>query len=132
MKLNHNCVRDILIFCEDSPSFDENLEYVHLYLSDFCQNLPQYSKEEIAYTLIILDEAGLILSNPLRYDGGIADITYTRLTYQGHEFIDTIRSEKVWNKIKKTISAVGSVSLPVLQEIGSQILLSVLSGHQSA
>lgn len=129
MKLNHDCVRDVLIICEDYDTFDSNLRYNHLYLKHFCNELPQYTKEEIAYTLILLEEAGLIIARPLRYDGGVSDIVVTRLTYEGHEFIDTIRSDTVWDKINKTISTVSSVSLPILQQVGSQILISLLSAQ---
>lgn len=129
MKLNHNCVRDILIICEDHPTFNEYLAYNHLYLNNFCDKLPSYSNQEIVYTLILLEEAGLIIAKPFRFDGGISDICVTRLTYAGHEFIDTIRSDNVWEKVNKTISSVSSISLPILQQIGSQILLSLLSAQ---
>lgn len=128
MKLNPDCIRDILIFCEDYLTLDSNLQLQIAELEDICEALPDYPREEIAYTIKKLDEAGYI-NAIIQFASGriIYRLTVVELTYEGHEFIDTIRPENVWDKVSKVISNVSSISLPVLQQIGSQALLSFLS-----
>ena len=105
---------------------DENLGWQPLDLKDYCNALPKYSRQEIAYTLYLLDEAGYVDTHIIDVDGGIFDINVYRLTYSGHEFIDTIRSNKIWNRIASALSTIGSASLPIIQELGSHYAIELL------
>lgn len=126
MKLDHNCIRAILLYSEEHIGLDENLGWQPLNLEDYCDALPKYSRQEIAYTLCLLDEAGYVDTHIIDADGGICDINVYRLTYSGHEFIDTIRSNKIWNRIASAISTIGSASLPIIQELGSHYAIELL------
>lgn len=129
MKLDSSCVRDVLILCEDTPFLSEDLIWESVTLKYFVKHLPQYSKSQIAYTLIQLNDAEYINATIFEYDDGVSDIVVNRLTYAGHELIDTIRPEKVWQKISKSISEISNISLPILQEIGSHFLIEFLTHH---
>ena len=129
MKLNHNCIRAILLHSEEHLMFDEDLDWQPLDLADYCDAIPKYSRQEIAYTLYLLDEADYIDAHVIEADGGIYDIRVYRLTYSGHEFIDTIRSNTIWNKVASAISTIGSASLPILQELGSYYALELLKNQ---
>lgn len=127
MLLSHECIRDILILCEKETSLASNLEWVPIRLTSFCYSLTNYSRQDIAYTLYLLNEAGYIDCNIIEANGGIVDIFVYRLTYSGHEFLDTIKSDNVWHKIKNAIASVGSVSLPVIQTLGTEYLTKCLT-----
>ena len=127
MKLKHDCVRDVLIYCEDHLIFGENLSWNPLSLEKFCKELPKYSREDLAYTLYLLAEADFLETHITEADGGIYGIFVYRITYIGHEFIDTIRPDTVWKKIQKAITALGSASLPVIQSLGSQYATELLT-----
>ena len=127
MTLKHDCIRDILIFCEKELTLDSNLTWVPIHLDVFCSSLTQYSHEDIVYTLYLLDEAGYIDSHIVEADGGILHIIVYRLTYSGHEFLDTIKSDNVWEKIKTAVASVGSASLPVIQALGTECLIKCLT-----
>lgn len=126
MKLNPDCIRDILLKCEEILSLSSDLAWNPVSLNTFCSYF-EYSQEEIAYTLLMLDEACLIDCHIVNFDFGIADIQLYHLTYSGHEFLDAIRSDSVWEKLSDRIKCVGALSLPMLQEVGSQLLLSLIS-----
>lgn len=127
MTLKHDCIRDILIFCEKELTLDSNLAWEPIHFDTFCNSLAHHSREDIAYTLYLLDEAGYIDSSIVEADGGILHIIVYRLTYSGHEFLDTIKSDNVWHKIKNAIASVGSVSLPVIQTLGTEYLTKCLT-----
>lgn len=54
-------------------------------------------------------------------------IEVLRLTWDGHEFLDTIRSDTVWEKtLQKVADTTGSTSLKVLQSLATAIAKSEL------
>ncbi|MFM4928558.1 DUF2513 domain-containing protein [Aeromonas veronii] len=56
----------------------------------------------------LLIEAGLVEGKMSRVlGGGPINFTATRLTWAGHEFLDAIRSDTVWNKTKETFTTKG-------------------------
>ncbi len=126
MKLDHNCIRAILLYSEEQLGLDEDLSWLPLDLEDYCDALPKYSQQVIAYTLYLLDEAGYVDAHVINADGGICDISVYRLTYSGHEFIDTIRSNKIWGRIASAVSTIGSASLPIIQELASHYAIELL------
>ena len=47
------------------------------------------------------------------------------LTYQGHQFLDEIRSDNVWNKTKETAKSIGSFSVNTLSTIATGVITSL-------
>ena len=87
--------------------------------------MPQgYSIEDTLYSVLNLNEAGYINASLDYNDGKLTDCLITGITYDGNEFLNKIRPEKVWTKIKKTVNSVGSVTLPVISEIATSVLTS--------
>src|SRR5580658_3094256 len=88
MKRDMELVREILVRVEELP-----LGGIH-HIS-----VEGYSREEIVYHVMLLDEAGLIEAEDCSSNDGI-DWLPRRLTYAGHEFLDSARSTKVWQEAK--------------------------------
>jgi len=40
-----------------------------------------------------------------------------KLTWEGHEFLDDIRDQGIWNKTKERLKDIPSASIPVIVEI---------------
>jgi len=52
-----------------------------------------------------------------------------RLTWQGYDFLDAVRSDAVWSKTKSTIAAtVGSASLEVVKAVAVSIAMRATLG----
>jgi len=99
MERNWETIREILI-AVGSLEPEKTLT-----LSDF----PLDMAHEISYHIVLLEEAGLIhamISKTLAR--GPTNFHIHRLTWPGHEFLDAIRDESVWNTTKSTISSKGS------------------------
>lgn len=58
---------------------------------------------------------------------GIKQITC--MTYQGHEFLDTVRSPKVWRACKEILGKVGTITIEGMIEIGSKVASSLLEAY---
>ncbi|QKZ05820.1 DUF2513 domain-containing protein [Pseudomonas eucalypticola] len=84
MKLEKELVREILLAVE---AHDKPQGWMKLTLNG-------RSSEEISYHVMLLDEAGLVSGISL---GGINHFEWQprRLTYKGHEFLDTVRDGEV-------------------------------------
>lgn len=124
MKLNSDCVREVLLTCEEVPINS------HTPLETFFsqKRLEKYSSDEIAYSMKKLVEAGFIDFKTVRVWGGPDfDGIFLDITWNGHQFLDAIRSDTVWAKTKEKISStVGSTSLQVMGTLASTIATKLL------
>lgn len=78
--------------CESAWGLDESPE------------IPGYEREQIAYHIKLLNEAGLIDAEDCSSMGpGGFDWSPGSLTWYGHEFLDAARDATIWNKSKETI-----------------------------
>lgn len=117
MVLNPDCVRDVLL-CVERCGFGERLNLVKLQ-----KQLPEYTEEDLWYTCLKLQEGGLLdvlalnmLNMPMPV---IKEIRC--MTYQGHEFLNTIREKNTWEKAKTVAQKAGAGSLKFLGEIAQEV-----------
>lgn len=102
MRMNYDCIREVLISLEDLIVLDGNLESNLVTLEELCTALPDYEKQDIAYSLMMLDEAEYIKANIMDADDCIINIFVSGITFEGHKYLDTVRSLPVWEETKKT------------------------------
>jgi Hypothetical protein (DUF2513) len=69
-------------------------------------DIPEHSEEDVSYHVMLLKEAGLMLASD---DSSMGHFKWDaqRLTWQGHEFLDAIKNDTVWNKVKETVKEKG-------------------------
>ncbi len=123
MKLNYDCVRDLLLTLEDCIYFKENLEYAHLSFDDLCKLLPKYTKSDIAYATLRLKEADYINVNIFRGENRFSGAIYSSITFSGHQYLDTVRNPKIWSKIKEKA---GSLSFNIILKMSESLIISHL------
>ena len=108
MELDYDFVRQLLLHIEAKAPL-QGLDGNDLY--DFATNKNK-NKEDLEYTIIKLKEGNLrYASNKLQR------IYNVNLTYQGHEYLNNIRDNKIWKNTKKISSKLSSVSLEILKSI---------------
>lgn len=108
MKLDKDLVREILLIVEASK--EDPLGWTQV-------ELEGREALEISYHVMLLHEAGLIVGQDLStYDG--LEWLPKRLTYKGHEFLDTVRDGEVWRRTKAGAEKAGVAGLGVLLELG--------------
>ncbi|MDU6559004.1 MAG: DUF2513 domain-containing protein [Streptococcus sp.] len=121
MKLNPDCVRDILFVVEEYSTYSNDVSEDKLY-----ENLiPKYSQEEILYHVRQCEHSGLFLKVQ-HYFGGFS---IQDLSPYGHQFINDIRQDTNWNRTKDIAKNVGSFSLDVLKDISSQVITNLISNQ---
>ena len=122
MKLNNDCIRDILLTVE-------SLEYNSCYtVEKLHEHLPDYSYDELQYHCSKLLDAKLINAVTINIRGFLAPqiSKIIDLTYSGHQFLENIRSETTWNKTKEIAKSIGSESLHALKDIAVGIVSSAV------
>ncbi|MET4570693.1 DUF2513 domain-containing protein [Rhodanobacter soli] len=121
MKRNWDIIREILTHLEELPNTDSMLE-----LSDF----PEDRAFEYAYHVELLIEAGLVEGQMAgTLGGGPADFFARRLTWPGHEFLDSIRSDTVWSKTKRTFTSKGiDMTFDLVKSVASEISVALIRG----
>lgn len=93
MKRDMDLARSIMLALEESPG--PNL--VDIYMEAYVQG---HTPEEISYHVMLLHEAGLIKALDMSSFGQY-DWSPERLTWEGHEFLESSRDEGIWKKAKK-------------------------------
>lgn len=124
MKLNQECIRDLMLFLEDNLVANDD------FIIDNCNDpvLAKYSIDDLHYTAEKLSEAGylnieyeswVLTSNPL--------ICVKSITYSGHQFLDTIRDDKIWAKTKGILSNLKVLSIEIISETASKVITNLIN-----
>ncbi len=112
MERNWETIREIL-FAAESLEPDKALTL---------SNFPLDRAHEISYHIVQLQEAGFIdalISKTLAR--GPKNFDLRRLTWPGHELLDAIRDESIWNTTKSTISSKGaSMTFELVKSVAIQ------------
>lgn len=126
MKLDINCIRDVLLYIESTKHIVTNelgeIENLGIWLSDISEALPQYTQEAIYYSLARLNDGGYISLSEHWANDSLNMCCVNYITYSGHEFLETIRPETVWKKSSEIAAKIGSFSLHFLSTIAGDIL----------
>jgi hypothetical protein len=119
MKRDWDMIRDILTKLEEFSNEEGSLN-----LSSF----PRDKHAEISYHMELLIESGLVNGQMSEEFGPEPeDFFVTRLTWQGHEFLDSIRNDTVWQKTKKSFFSQGiSMTFDLVKSFASDIAASYL------
>lgn len=133
MKLDHDCMRDVLLFVESVPYVAVNpLGDMYLSEIDFktiCDALPQWSNTIIYYAVFNLAQGGYIDATIQYGDDIIGNCCVNYMTLHGHEFLDSIRDEARWGKVKTIVGTVKDYSLAALSFIAEGVTAGAVTAY---
>ncbi|MDE6567943.1 MAG: DUF2513 domain-containing protein [Lachnospiraceae bacterium] len=120
MKIDNDCVRDILFTIEEETTFEKGC--IMIGAAGNYQKLKKYKEPgKILYHVRYLAMKGLIYlpdkKIPNTYD----------LTPDGHEFLSNIREDNNWNKIKGISSNIGFASLKIVSAIAEGVATAAIN-----
>lgn len=123
MKMDIDCIRDILLQAEETPftvyrdSDDDNEDSGLPFIA-------KYDDKTLLYHIDIANELGLLKASICIGMSSVYD-----LSAQGHLFLADIREENVWNKTKEISKQVGASSLDTVKQIAVNVISSLVSGY---
>ncbi len=97
------------------------MEEQEKYYDDISCEFEGYSEEQVHYHIMLLNEAGLLVAIDASSMQGICWMPQ-RLTWQGHEFLDSARDNTIWNKAKEMMAKTGGFAF----EVAKPLLISLL------
>ena len=115
MKLDMELVRRILLLIEEQE--------------DDVFNIPEdVDLNVVKYHLNLLKNKGYINVSIFYADNIPYFINNCSLTWEGHEFLDSIRNDTVWNKVMDTLKQQGgSITLEIIKSLAVKISESFFS-----
>lgn len=127
MKLNEDCVRDTLIYIEEHMQMNEYNRIKEISLLAITNGLiDKYEENDIAYTVFQLMDANFIKGNintPGRNNKVVANIY--DITWIGHDLLNSIRPQPVWNAVKQNAANLGIKSIRGLASLAGNIVNAV-------
>lgn len=130
MKLNYDCVRDILLVLEEDLQIDSSDELPALSLEKVAGKLAdKYSRADVIYNTQMLADANYINARiEISGNNSVSYIRYKNITFAGHQFLDTVRPQKVWDKAKEIVlKQVGNLTIQGLMLVASDLIPKFLS-----
>lgn len=117
MKRDMDLIRAMLLAIESNPhGFAPKID------------IEGYTQEQIGYHALLLGEAGLAKVHERKLEEIKTPEAYVeRLTWAGHEFLDSARDKQIWNQAKDVLNKVGASSLPILMGVLTKIIEKKLS-----
>ncbi|MTC88019.1 DUF2513 domain-containing protein [Streptococcus uberis] len=120
MKLDPELIRNILLDFEELHHYPTPLAFTDN--SQFNRS-KEYDVNVFIYHCKLLLDAGFIDWKPnFVWGGKLYNSFLYGITYEGHQFLDSIRSPEVWRETKTTAQKVGVFSLNFLSQTASQII----------
>lgn len=116
MKLNPDCIRDILLWAESEITFLHSAYYEKDLPNNF---LEQYTHDEIIYHIRQASQANLISISSF-YEAGDS-VHILDLTPDGHTFLANVREKDSWKRAKDICKNLGYLSLNSLVQVAGRL-----------
>lgn len=123
MRLNPDCIRDILLTVEENTGYGTSMHYDD---DTSYEYLESYTHDEVMYHIRQSEFSNLIIKVSYFIGGGCL---INDLSPMGHEFLANIRSDTNWNKTKDIAKNVGSYSLDALSKIATSVITSMINSQ---
>ena len=135
IKLNLDCLRDTLIVIEENHHIfvddDGYIEKGTLWIDDLCSKLSSYVKEDIFYAIFNLEQAGYINASINWIGSCVQDCAINYMTYSGHEFLDKIRDDNRWHRVKTGLSVIRDFSLSAISSVAEGMTSAAINAYIS-
>lgn len=89
MKLNIDCMRDVLLIMEEIELNNP------LSFNSLKEKLPEYERNDLAYTCLKLYEAKFITMKYHQLRTSLSIFELNDITYEGHQFLANIRDKNI-------------------------------------
>ncbi len=139
MKLNPDCVRDVLIYLEDTLYYEEDEQY-HLgkpsigwtTVSRDEHLSSKYLIDDIKYTIFQLYKSGMIEAKQSSTPQNILFLDITDITWAGHELLASLRGDELWKKTKGVAEQLGILSVKGLARVAEAVMNAAIAGYFAA
>lgn len=118
MVRNMDLIRELLLRLESLP-IEPGSTHIFYVGSDELR-IDGFDDDQVSYHLSLIDEAGLIETGTTSRT--MNGFLFSRLSWAGHDFLDSIRDPEVWAKTKRGAEAAGGFTVDLLKDIAKGFL----------
>lgn len=133
MKLNMDCVRAVMLCAEEYTDYNHYcyfISYQKNNVNDFLLDDPEtppayqlklektYDNDDLFYAVEYCVKSGFVET---LFSKDTYRIPISRITPDGHRFLENIRSDTNWEKVKSVAKKAGSFSTDVIIEIAKNV-----------
>ena len=126
MRLNPDCIRDILLHCEETCAPFVGVRFDCKTSTSMLINGRIYESEETLYHLMQCDLNRYFTE--MRRESPYVCVVMD-LEPKAHEFLANIREDSNWNKTKEIAKSVGSNSLIALKDIAVKVVAAAIASQ---
>lgn len=135
MKLNHDCIRDVMIYIEENCIYeddDRGNRSIHsrvFYEIIHDEKLSsRYTEDEIRYVVAQLYFEDMVIATMTPETLNFRQFDVDSLSFKGHEFLDNIKDDTIWKKTKKFVGErLNSASLAIIGNVAGKLALEALT-----
>lgn len=136
MKLNPDCVRDVLIYLEDTLYYEENEQcqlskpsvgWTTVSRDEHLSS--KYLIDDIKYTIFQLYKSGMIEAKQNSTPQNILSLDITDITWEGHELLASLRGEELWKETKSVAQKLGVLSVKGLVKVAEAVMNAAIAGY---
>lgn len=123
MKLNYDCIRDVLLFLEETLTIDDDMTFSHITSTDITSNeylTSFYSPQDIYYAIYNLYQCDYIEAISFSADD-VTHFSIYNISFEGHEFISHIRDNTFWKKLKAMLTDIKIENIPMIISIAQKL-----------
>lgn len=115
IRLNIDCIRDILLYIESNTNFEKSL----LDVDTLVNSLKNYDADTLYYHIKMISQANLV--DKVSFADS-RPFFISSLSWEGHEYLDNIRDTKIWTMLKDKTNKLSSISLKVLISLAPKLI----------
>lgn len=120
MKRDMDLVRQLLFYIEANQKNEP-------FQSDYITMINGYEEGAAGYHLKIMVDGGLIDATDIStFDSVSWDFLIHNITWSGHDFLDSVRDDNVWNHTKSALKPFASASFEIVKSIAVAYISSKL------
>ena len=129
MKLNYDCIRDVLIYYEDNLVMNYHYNIPELSIRDVIGALSnKYDNTDVAYSIIQLIKSGYLdgrfsYNTPRKEVSGVV----TDITWEGHELLNSIRPQTIWEVTKENATKLGVTSIRGVASLAKSVINAIVT-----
>ncbi len=122
MKRDFDLIRDLLFQIENGGSSLESYEAFEL---------GERTVEEAGHALVLMYDRGLVkaVRSPEFTSSAFYTFHYISMTWEGHDFLDSVRDPVIWKKTKDGASAAGSFTFDLVKALAKGLAKTKIQQH---
>lgn len=125
MTRDMDLIRELLLKLENLPTRPGGIYLLNP--EDEEVQIVGYSNHQIDYHLSLISEAGLIDRG--KSSATMSGYLFSRLSWAGHDFLDSIRDPEVWAKTKRGAEAAGGFTVDLLKDLAKGFIKTKIEEH---